>query len=450
MGSYDFDFFVIGGGSGGVRAARMAASFGASTALVEEKYLGGTCVNVGCVPKKLFVYASEYSAHARDGAGFGWTMPDPTFDWATLVANKDTEISRLNGIYDQMLNKAGVRVIEGRGVMTGPHSVRVGDTTYTAERILLAVGGTPHKLPIQGAEHCITSDEIFSMPEFPKRLLIVGGGYVGVEFAGVFQGLGSRVTQIYRGELFLRGFDDDIRAHLAEQMIAQGMDLRFETNLVRVVPTETGLSAELTDGSTLEVDAIFMATGRHPNTAGLGLEEVGVKMTCRGAIRVDHDLCTNIPSIFACGDVIERVALTPVALAEGMMLARNLYAGGQGRVSYENIPTAVFSQPNIGTVGLTEEEAHKHSRDVVVYKSSFRPMRHTMSGRQERTLMKLVVCGETDKVLGCHMCGPDAGEIVQGLGIALTCGATKAQFDATIGIHPTAAEEFVTMRTPSV
>ncbi len=448
MNSYDFDFFVVGGGSAGVRAARMAGGFGARVALVEERYLGGTCVNVGCVPKKLFVYASEYGHHAEDAAGFGWRFERPTFDWATLVANKDREIARLNGIYDRLLRNAGVDIIEGRGVLEDAHTVRVGDRTFTAEHILLAVGGWPHRPPIDGADLCITSNEIFSLDAFPNRLLIVGGGYIGVEFAGVFDGLGARVTQIYRGELFLRGFDEDIRAHLATEMRRQGIDLRFETNLVKVERADDGLSAHLTDGSVLEVDAVLLATGRHPLTKGLGLEEVGVHTTSRGAIKVNHRLETNVQGVYACGDVIDRVALTPVALAEGMMLARNLFGGMDYKIGYENIPSAVFSRPNIGTVGMTEAEAHKHCRDVVVFQSSFRPMRHTMSGRREKTLMKIIVDGESDRVVGCHMVGPDAGEIIQGLGVAITCGATKAQFDATIGIHPTAAEEFVTMRTP--
>ncbi len=450
MASYDYDLFVIGGGSGGVRAARIAAGLGARVGLCEERDLGGTCVTVGCVPKKLLVYGSMIAEELRDAAGYGWTVGEAAFDWPTLIANKNKEIERLNGVYGRMLEGAGVVVHEGRGVLIDGHTIEIGGARrLSADKILLAVGGWPMVPQIPGREHLITSNEAVFLPELPKRILIVGGGYIGAEFAGIFNGLGSRVTQIYRGPLFLRGFDDDVRAFVAEQMRGKGVDLRFDTDLVSVRPQEGALLATLSEGQALDVDCVLAATGRAPLTRNLGLEAAGVEVDARGAIVVDEEMRTSAPSIYAVGDVIDRVALTPVALGEGMALARNLFGGASGRVDYRDIPSAVFSQPNIGVVGLTEAQARAQYGDVTIFRSTFRPMKFTVSGRPERTLMKLVVDKASDRVVGVHMVGPDAGEIIQGLAVALKCGATKAQFDATIGIHPTAAEEFVTMRTPA-
>jgi glutathione reductase (NADPH) len=447
--TYDFDLFVIGGGSAGVRCSRMSASFGARVGMAEEKYLGGTCVNVGCVPKKLFSYGSHYGEELEDARGYGWTVDGVDFDWSTLVANKDKEIARLNDVYRRMLDRAGVEVFDARATVTGPHSVRVGGREVTAEHIVVATGGwpwVPDDLP--GVEHAITSNEVFSLPELPRRLVVGGGGYIAVEFASIFAGLGVHVDLVYRGPLFLRGFDDDVRHEIANEMRKKGVHLHFDCVFARIDRSEAGLHVVLTDGDTMDADQVLMALGRRPNVAGLGLQEVGVALGEGGAVVVDEHFQTTVPSIYALGDVIDRVQLTPVALAEGMVLARNLFCGAAQKVSYRDIPTAVFTHPNIGTVGLTESEAREQYGKLRLYKSLFKPMRHTMTGRNEKTFMKLVVDDATDRVVGCHMVGPDAGEIIQGLAVAMTCGATKAQFDATIGIHPTAAEEFVTMRTP--
>lgn len=449
MSEYDYDLFVIGAGSGGVRASRMAASFGARVAIAEDRDLGGTCVNVGCVPKKLMVYASHFSEEFHDAKGFGWTVGDRSFDWATLIANKNTEISRLNGIYGNLLNNAGVELFEARAKIVDAHTVDVGGRQVTAERILVAVGGWPMVPDIPGKEHVVSSNEVFFLEEQPKRVIVVGGGYIAVEFAGIFNGLGSEVVQLYRGPHFLRGFDDDVREFLAVEMRKKGVDLRFNTNISCVEKNADGsLTATLEDGTTLETDLVMYATGRLPKTQDLGLEDAGVEMSKKGAIIVNDDFQTNVPSIYALGDVIDRVALTPVAIGEGMVLANNLYNGQARRMDYRDIPTAVFSQPNIGTVGLTEAQAREEYGAVDVYTSEFRPMKHTLSGSDERTLMKLIVDKASDRVVGVHMVGPDAGEITQGMGIALKAGATKADFDATVGIHPTSAEEFVTMREP--
>jgi glutathione reductase (NADPH) len=448
MSDLDYDLFVIGAGSGGVRAARMAAGFGARVAVAEDRYMGGTCVNVGCVPKKLYVYASEYGKHFEDARGFGWDSVKPAFDWSTLRDNKSTEIARLNAIYDRLLDGAGCEVIEGRARIIDPNTVAVGERHFTTRRILIATGGWPYKPDFEGRELAVTSNEIFDLPEFPERLLVVGGGYIAVEFAGIFNGLGSRVTQLYRGPLFLRGFDTDIRAHAAQEIRKSGVDLRFEINITALRRVAGGLEAELSDGSRMEVDAVLCAAGRRPNLEGLGLENTGVKLTSHGTIEVDEHFRTAEQSIFALGDVIGGMELTPVALAEGMAFARREFAGIDRAVQYEFIPTAVFSQPNIGTVGFTESEAQMEFGEITLYKSTFRPMKHTISGRDEKTFMKLIVDDASDRVVGVHMVGPDAGEIMQGIGIALKAGATKATFDSTIGIHPTAAEEFVTMREP--
>ncbi|TDG15508.1 glutathione-disulfide reductase [Seongchinamella unica] len=448
MSELDFDLFVIGAGSGGVRAARMAAGFGARVAVAEDRYMGGTCVNVGCVPKKLYVYASEYGKGFSDARGFGWEGGKPTFHWNTLRDNKKTEISRLNAIYRNLLSGVEATLIDGRARIVDAHTVAVGERQYTAERILIATGGWPHIPSFPGSEHAITSNEIFDLEDFPRRLVVVGGGYIAVEFAGIFNGLGSQVTQLYRGPLFLRGFDPDIRAHAAREIAKSGVNLQFETNVTAIKRGSHGLQVELTDGSTIEADTVLYATGRKPNLQGLGLENVSVELKPDGTIAVDEHFSTSEPGIFALGDVTGGMELTPVALAEGMAFARRQFDRQNAAPEYDFIPTAVFCQPNIGTVGFTEDEARERFGDIVLYKSSFKPMKHTLSGRDERSFMKMIVDRESDRVVGVHMVGPDAGEIMQGIAIAMKAGATKAVFDNTIGIHPTAAEEFVTMREP--
>ncbi|WP_277761978.1 glutathione-disulfide reductase [Pseudomonas sp. A34-9] len=448
--AYDFDLYVIGAGSGGVRAARFAAGFGAKVAVAESRYLGGTCVNVGCVPKKLLVYGAHFAEDFEQASGFGWSLGEANFDWATLIANKDREINRLNGIYRNLLVNSGVTLHEAHAKITGPHEVEVNGERFTAKNILIATGGWPQIPEIPGREHAIGSNEAFFLKELPKRVLVVGGGYIAVEFAGIFHGLGANTTLLYRGDLFLRGFDGSVRKHLQEELTKRGLDLQFNADIARIDKQADGsLKATLKDGRVLEADCVFYATGRRPMLDNLGLENTDVQLTDKGFIKVDEQYQTSEPSILALGDVIGRVQLTPVALAEGMAVARRLFKPEQYRpVDYKMIPTAVFSLPNIGTVGLTEEEAREAGHDVVIFESRFRPMKLTLTECQEKTLMKLVVDGKTDKVLGCHMVGPDAGEIVQGLAIALKAGATKRDFDDTIGVHPTAAEEFVTMRTP--
>lgn len=449
--SFDYDLFVIGAGSGGVRASRIAASLGAKVAVAEDMFMGGTCVNVGCVPKKLFVYGSHFSEEFEAAAGFGWSVPSPSFDWPTLRDNKTKEIERLNGIYDRMLGNAGVEVIKGRATVVDAHTVEVDGKQYSAERILVAVGGWPSVPDIPGKEHIISSNEAFYLETFPKRTIVVGGGYIAVEFAGIFNGLGSETHLLYRGDLFLRGFDQDIREFTASEMAKKGINLTFETNIESITQQADGsLLAMLTTGEQLEVDAIMYATGRKPKTANLGLENTQVVLTANGSIEVNDDFQTAEPSIYAVGDVINRMQLTPVALAEGMALARNLYSDKKDhKVDYDFIATAVFCQPNIGTVGYSEEQAKTKYAKVAVYKSDFKHMKHTLSGLDERTFMKLLVDVDSDRVIGCHMVGSDAGEIIQGLAVAIKAGATKADFDSTIGIHPTAAEEFVTMREPA-
>ncbi len=446
---YDYDLFTIGGGSGGVRASRMAAQFGARVALAEERYLGGTCVNVGCIPKKLFVYASEFSEDFKDSAGFGWTVGARNFNWQTLIANKDREIARLNGVYEKVLVDNGVRILRARATIADAHTVVVGSERLTARYIMVATGGWPSTPSIPGGELAITSNEAFFLPQFPSRVILVGGGYIGVEFAGIFHGLGAKVTLVHRGELFLRGFDDDLRRMLATEMDKREIELRFNSQVERIEKLPRGIRATLIDGAALEADLIMFATGRTPNTHDLGLERAGVKLDYEGAVVVDSYSCSSVTNIYAVGDCTDRMQLTPVAIAEGQAVAETLFRGNPQTPDYENVPTAVFCQPHIGTVGLTEAEARARYRAVDVYKSRFRPLKHTLGGREENSFMKLVVDRETDRVLGCHMLGDDAGEIIQGLAIALKCRATKAQFDATIGIHPTAAEEFVTMRTKS-
>ena len=448
--AYDFDLYVIGAGSGGVRAARFAAGFGAKVAVAESRYLGGTCVNVGCVPKKLLVYGAHFAEDFEQASGFGWSLGEANFDWATLIANKDREINRLNGIYRNLLVNSGVTLHEGHARLVDAHQVEINGERFTAKHILIATGGWPQIPEIPGREHAIGSNEAFFLKELPKRVLVVGGGYIAVEFAGIFHGLGAKTTLLYRGELFLRGFDGSVRKHLQEELTKRGMDLQFNADIERLDKQADGsLKVTLKDGRHLEADCVFYATGRRPMLDNLGLENTGVKLDKKGFVEVDEQYQTAEPSILALGDVIGRVQLTPVALAEGMAVARRLFKPEQYRpVDYKMIPTAVFSLPNIGTVGLTEEEARDAGRDVVIFESRFRPMKLTLTECQERTLMKLVVDAKTDKVLGCHMVGPEAGEIVQVLAFALKAGATKQHFDETIGVHPTAAEEFVTMRTP--
>lgn len=449
--SYDFDLFVIGAGSAGVRAARFSAGFGARVAVAESRYLGGTCVNVGCVPKKLMVYGAHYSEDFEQAKGYGWSSGEAHFDWPTLIANKNREISRLNGVYRKLLGDSGVTLMEGHARLRGPHEVEINGQAYTAEHIMIATGGWPQVPQIPGREHAITSNEVFFLEEMPKRVVVVGGGYIAVEFASIFNGLGADVSLMYRGELFLRGFDESVRTHLHEELAKREMDIRFKTEITRIEKLADGtLQLSLNDGSTFNTDCVFYATGRRPMLDNLGMDTVNVELDGAGFIKVNGDYQTTEPSIIAVGDIIGRVQLTPVALAEGMAVARRLFKPEQYRpVDYRHIPTAVFSLPNIGTVGLTEAGAIKEGYEVQVFESRFRPMKLSLTDNQERTLMKLVVDAKTDRVLGCHMVGPDAGEIIQSLAIALKAGATKQIFDDTIGVHPTAAEEFVTMRTPT-
>jgi glutathione reductase (NADPH) len=446
MAQYDYDLFTIGAGSGGVRASRMSASFGAKVAVAEELYLGGTCVNVGCIPKKLLVYASHYQDDFSDAAGFGWTVGERRLDWPKLIANKNKEIARLNGVYRNILKDSGVEILDGHAEILDPHTVALDGKEITAKYILVAVGSWPVVPKFPGSEYAITSNEAFYLPAFPERVIIVGGGYIGVEFAGIFHGLGAHTIQLYRGESFLRGFDDDIRTTLAAEMRKRGIDLRFESDIRNIEKVGETLHATLTDGSVVQADQILYATGRVPKTRDLGLERAGVQTSEIGAVLVDEYSRSSVESIYAIGDCTDRMMLTPVAIAEGMAVANTLFNNRATRPNYLNVPTAVFSTPNCGTVGLTETQARELNYKVDIYRNFYRPLKHTLTGRDERTMMKLVVDQTTDRVLGCHMVGRDAGEIIQGFAVALNCGATKAQFDATIGIHPTAAEEFVTMR----
>lgn len=441
------DLFVIGAGSGGVRAARVSASLGAKVIVAEGLYLGGTCVNVGCVPKKLYVYGSEFGKAFKDAQGFGWTVEGTTFDWPTLRNNKTREITRLNSIYDRLLEGSGARVISGIAKLIDAHTVEVNGTQYHAKKILLATGSWPTKPEFPGNELAITSNEIFDLGSFPERLLVVGGGYIATEFAGIFKGLGAQVTQLYRGDLFMRGFDDDIRTFAAEEIRKTGVDLRFNSNIVALSKINEGLEAKLTDGSSIVVDTVLCATGRHPNIKDLGLETTSVKLDSRGYVSADERFQTNEPSIFALGDMTGGPQLTPVAIEQAMVFAHTQFGDTPKPMDYAFIPTAVFCQPNIGTVGYTEEETKARGIEINVYLSDFKPMKHTLSGRDERTLMKMIVDKSSDRVIGLHMVGPDAGEICQGMAVAMKAGATKADFDSTVGIHPTAAEEFVTMRT---
>ncbi|MFW5427231.1 MAG: glutathione-disulfide reductase [Methylophagaceae bacterium] len=446
---YDYDLFIIGAGSGGVRASRMSASYGARVAICEDLYLGGTCVNVGCVPKKLYVYASEYSSHFNESKGFGWQSGKASFDWATLRDNKSEEVDRLNGIYGGILDRANVDLKKGRGRIVDSHTVEVAGKHYTTERILLAVGGHPFIPDFPGNEYVVSSNEIFDLEVFPKRIVVVGGGYIAVEFAGIFNGLGSQVTQLHRGDLILDGFDQEVRHFSMAEMVKKGIDLRLRTHVDSIEKKNDGsFKVNLKEGGSLTVDAVLYATGRKPKLNDLGLENVNVALTDSGHVAVNDNFQTSEPSIYALGDMTPGMALTPVALEEGLTLAKSLYNNEPCKVDYSNIATTVFCQPNIGTVGMTEEQARAEYTNVVKYRSEFRAMKHTISGSNERTLMKLLVNGDTNKVIGVHMVGADVGEIMQGIAIAIKAGATKADFDATVGIHPTAAEEFVTMRDP--
>jgi glutathione reductase (NADPH) len=428
----------------------MAAGKGLRVAVAEDMFLGGTCVNVGCVPKKLFVYGAHYMDDFHEAAGFGWNLPSPPeFDWVTLRDNKSNEIKRLNGVYQSLLDNAGATLVQGRATVTGPQEVEVNGQRYRAERILVATGGWPFIPEFPGSEHVISSNEVFELEAFPKDVIVVGGGYIAVEFAGIFNGLGAKTTQLYRGELFLRGFDQDVREFVAQELEKKGIALKFNTDIEVVEKLPNGrLKAVLNSGETLEADQILYATGRKAKTDGLGLEEVGVELRKDGSIVVDDHYQTSVPSIFALGDVKGGIQLTPVALAEAMTFLAQQYEGSQQTLDYNLIATAVFCQPNIGTVGLTEQQALEQLGDIQVFRSSFRALKHTLSGSDEKVLMKMIVDAKTDRVVGIHMVGPEAGEIIQGMAIAMKAGATKAVFDQTIGIHPTSAEEFVTMRTP--
>ena len=464
MSSGDFDLFVIGGGSGGVRAARLAAGRGARVAMAEAlgtDGLGGTCVNVGCIPKKLYSYAAHYAQAFHESAGYGWEGVPPRLNWATLKAHRAQEIERLNGVYANLLRGSGVTLINGFARLEGANAVGVatlnadgspGHQSFTATNILIATGSTPFVPHFQGREHVITSNEVFDLEPFPHRLLVVGGGYIACEFASIFNGLGAQVTQIYRGQQVLRGFDDEIRHFVAGEMQKSGVDLRLNAGVVDIRKTSDGLRAELEDGNLVLADAVLYATGRQPNVQGLGLQQVGVAQGAQGEVLVDEHYRTNVPSIWAVGDVTHRVQLTPVALGEAMVVVDRLFGPASGKaprsMGYEYIPTAVFTHPSIGTVGLGEVQARERFGAITVFRSEFKALRHTLSGSSERTLMKLIVDTASDRVVGLHMVGAEAGEIVQGFAVAMKAGATKAVFDSTIGIHPTAAEEFVTMRDP--
>lgn len=445
MSNYDYDLFVIGGGSGGVRASRIAANLGARVACAEERYFGGTCVNVGCVPKKLFSYAAHYKEDFEDSLGFGWNLLKSEFDWPTLKANKDEEIKRLEGIYYSILQNNKVDVFKHRATIIGPHEVLVNGKRISSRYILIAVGGWPSIPEFAGSEFAISSNEIFELAELPDSMLVIGGGYIAVEFASIFSRFGTRVTLVYRGECLLRGFDGELREFITDEM-SRDIDLRLQQNIVAIRKSSGGLITLFEDGSELSTDLVLAATGRRPATENLGLENVNIQLAQNGAIQVNDRFQTNEPNIYAVGDVIDRVALTPVALAEGQLVARALFSENVTELDYRNIPTAVFCHPNLASVGLTEEQALEQGLEIDVYSAKVKQLRHTLSGRDGLSLLKLVVDKNNDKVLGAHMVGPDAGELIQGIAIALNCGATKADFDRTVGIHPTLAEEFVTMR----
>jgi len=444
---FDYDLFVIGGGSGGVRAARISAGHGARVGLCEESRLGGTCVIRGCVPKKLLVFASQFSEAFEDAAGYGWSVGESSFSWRDMVAAKEREITRLEGVYGRLLANAGVEVHPGRGTLLDDHTVLVGERRISAEKILIAVGGRPYRLDIPGAALGIVSDDAFDLPDFPQRLLVVGGGYIAVEFAGIFRGLGAQVTLSYRRERILRNFDGDVRRVVEAGMLGRGIEFRYNNHPTRIVETDGGKRhVAFSDDTSGEFDAVLFATGRHPYTGGLGLENADVATGPKGLIVVDEYNRTSVESIYAVGDVTDRIALTPVALMEGHAFADTQFGGMDRPVDHANVPSAVFSQPPSSSVGLTEEETRNQCDSVRVFRSEFTPMKYTLSGRSEKALMKILVDGETDRVIGLHVVGPEAAEMVQGFAVAVRAGLTKADFDRTIGIHPTSAEELVTMR----
>jgi glutathione reductase (NADPH) len=452
MADFDVDLFVIGGGSGGVRAARIAAGYGARVAVAEEYRMGGTCVIRGCVPKKLLVYASHIHHEIEDAAGFGWTIPSATFDWPTLIANKDKEIARLEGIYAANVEKSGARIVKSRAVFEDPHTLRLATgEVVTARYVLIATGGAPNHGPaFPGIEHVISSNEVFHLSELPKRIVIQGGGYIALEFAGIFAGFGSDVTLIYRGDNILRGFDEDVRTHLRAEMEKQGITILTGCTVNKVDKHGREFTSHLSNGSSIGSDQVMFAIGRHPAVANLGLEKAGVAINpVNGGIAVDGFSQTSVPNIYAIGDVTHRINLTPVAIREGHAFADTVFGKRPVRVDYADIPTAVFSQPQVGTVGLTEAQARAQFSHVDVYISNFKPIKATLSGSEIRVLMKLVVDATTDRLVGCHIVGPEAAELIQVIGIAIRMKATKADFDATMALHPTAAEELVTMRTPS-
>lgn len=452
MSEYDYDLFVIGAGSGGVRAARMAATYGAKVAVAEEYRVGGTCVIRGCVPKKLMVYASKFSHEFEDAAGFGWTVGESSFDWNTLIERKDAEIDRLNGLYKMNLDRHNVEIIHSRAEIEAPHRVRlVGEDRHvTARHILVATGGRPNiAADLPGAEHMITSNEVFHLEKKPEKVVVIGGGYIALEFAGIFNGLGVDTTVIYRGEEILRGFDDDIRETLHEEMVKRGVKIITGDILSQITRDGDVLTVKTREGQTFQVDQVLSAIGREPYVEGLGLDRVGVELNAKGAIKVDEYSRTNIDHIFAVGDVTDRVNLTPVAIREGAALVETLYNDNPTVIDYKDIPTAVFTQPEIGTVGLTQAQAEEAYDNLDIYMAKFRPMKNTLAGNDEKMLMKIIVDADSDKVLGCHLLGPDTGEMSQLLGIAIKMGATKKDFDATMAVHPTASEELVTMKEPS-
>ncbi|NML46739.1 glutathione-disulfide reductase [Ramlibacter sp. G-1-2-2] len=445
-----FDLLVIGGGSGGVRAARMAAQAGARVVLVEGAPLGGTCVNLGCIPKKLYAYAAEYASHFEQARGFGWWVDGATFNWHALRTARAAEIARLNGVYERMLLAAGVHIVRGWASFEDPHSVRVasaeGEQVLHASNILVATGSEAQVPAYPGQEHALVSDAMFDLPQLPRRLAVVGGGYIACEFASIFRGFGCEVTQLVRAGGVLRGFDEDVREVLAREMRAQGVDQRFGVQVASIERARGELQLRLADGALVTADAVLSATGRKPRTASLRLERAGLKATPNGALEVDDVMRTSVPHIFAVGDVTDRMQLTPVALGEAMVVVDTLFGQGRRRMSYEYVPTAVFTHPNVATVGYSEHEARSRFGDVRVFRSDFRALKHTLSGSAEKTMMKLLVDAATDRVVGLHVVGAEAGEIVQGFAVAMKAGATKELFDSTVGIHPTAAEEFVTMR----
>lgn len=452
MSTYDFDLFVIGGGSGGVRAARIAAGYGARVAVAEEYRYGGTCVIRGCVPKKLLVYASRFPHEFDEAAGFGWSLGERVFDWSTLIANKDQEIARLEGVYRANLDRAGVTLFDDRAVFEDPHTLRLvnADRMITAETILIATGGTPNgHMGLPGGDLTITSNEVFHLDEMPRRVVVAGGGYIAVEFAGIFNGLGAETTQVYRGPEILRGFDDDVRHHVHAQMAERGVDIVTNTVFEKVERTAGGLAVTLANGRTLEVDQALMAIGRSPNTDGLGLDKAGVDVNDKGAVIVTPYSRSTVENIYAVGDVTNRVNLTPVAIREGHAFADHVFGGLDRKADHDLIPTAVFSTPEIGTIGLSEAAARGEYPSLDIYKTDFRAMKATLSGASDRVFMKLIVDAETDRVVGAHIVGEAAGEMIQTLGVAIKMGATKADFDNTMAVHPTAGEELVTMREPT-